>query len=72
MEIAYLFLAFAMSLQLRGSVPVLDESPEIALPNLGTLRGSTAESAFTGRKILQFLSVKYGETTAGEYRFKVS
>ncbi|XP_065082057.1 uncharacterized protein LOC135704503 [Ochlerotatus camptorhynchus] len=62
--------ALTMSLQLGGSVPVFDEAPEIALPNLGTLRGSTAESAFTGRKILQFLSVKYGETTAGEYRFK--
>lgn len=69
--IAYLFLALAMSLQLGESVPVADEAPEVSLPNLGTLRGSVGTSAFSGRKILQFLSVKYGETTAGEYRFKV-
>ncbi|EAT48045.2 AAEL000918-PA, partial [Aedes aegypti] len=70
MLIAYLFLALAMSLQLGGSVPVSDEAPEVTLPNLGTLRGSIGTSAFTGRKILQFLSVNYGETTAGEHRFK--
>nr|XP_029731025.1 glutactin-like [Aedes albopictus] len=70
MVIAYLFLALAMSLQLGESVAVADEAPEVSLPNLGTLRGSVGTSAFSGKKILQFLSVKYGETTAGEYRFK--
>ncbi|XP_058462863.1 glutactin-like isoform X2 [Malaya genurostris] len=52
------------------SLPVPDDAPMVTLPNLGTLRGSTTRSAFSGRKILQFLSIKYGESTAGEFRFK--
>ncbi|XP_062562509.1 glutactin-like isoform X2 [Armigeres subalbatus] len=57
-----------MSLQTEPAVT--GEAPEVTIPNLGTLRGSAAASAFSGRKILQFLSVKYGESTAGEKRFK--
>ncbi|XP_058834553.1 glutactin-like isoform X2 [Topomyia yanbarensis] len=59
-----------MTSQLSQSLPVSDDAPMVTLPNLGTLRGSTTLSAFSGRKILQFLSIKYGESTAGEYRFK--
>lgn len=70
MTITYLLLALAMTSQLTGSLPVPEDAPVVTLANLGTLRGSTTVSAFSGRKILQFLSIKYGETTAGEFRFK--
>ncbi|XP_055534052.1 glutactin-like [Wyeomyia smithii] len=44
--------------------------PEVNLPELGILRGSQTVSAFSRRSIYQFLSIPYGETTAGEYRFR--
>ncbi|XP_055595744.1 glutactin-like isoform X2 [Uranotaenia lowii] len=53
-----------------GAPVVEQDDPVVNLTNLGTLRGSTISSAFTGRTILQFLSIKYGESTAGEFRFK--
>ncbi|XP_053685658.1 glutactin-like [Sabethes cyaneus] len=49
---------------------IADNYPEVSLPELGTLRGSQTVSAFTRREIYQFLSIPYGETTAGEFRFR--
>ncbi|XP_055534054.1 glutactin-like isoform X2 [Wyeomyia smithii] len=60
----------AMTSHLTDALPVPGDAPLVTLTNLGTLRGSTTVSAFSSRKILQFLSIKYGETTAGEFRFK--
>lgn len=47
------------------------EKPIVALPGLGTLQGCTTESAFTKKKIYQFLGVRYAESPTGERRFKV-
>ncbi|XP_055621644.1 glutactin-like isoform X2 [Toxorhynchites rutilus septentrionalis] len=50
---------------------ILDDSTLlIELPRLGTLQGSTTVNAFSGRQIVQFLGIKYAETTSGEHRFK--
>lgn len=51
-------------------LPESEETPLVTIPNLGSLQGSATASAFSGRKIWQFLSIKYGESTAGEFRFK--
>lgn len=47
------------------------ENPVVELPGLGRLRGSVTQSAWSGRKIYQFLGVKYAEAPIGELRFKV-
>lgn len=47
------------------------ENPVVELPGLGRLRGSTTQSAWTNRRIYQFLGVKYAEAPIGELRFKV-
>lgn len=78
MTVAYLYLLALLALWTVPNpghampLPENEDSPLVTIPNLGTLQGTTTTSAFSGRKILQFLSVKYGETTAGEHRFKVS
>ncbi|XP_055706066.1 glutactin-like [Phlebotomus papatasi] len=46
------------------------ENPIVELPGLGRLRGSVTQSAWSGRKIYQFLGVKYAEAPIGELRFK--
>lgn len=43
----------------------------VELPQLGTLQGSVAESAWTKRTIYQFLGFKYAESPSGTKRFKV-
>ncbi|XP_039449928.1 glutactin-like isoform X1 [Culex pipiens pallens] len=76
MTVAYLYLLALLALWTVPNpghampLPENEDSPLVTIPNLGTLQGTTTVSAFSGRKILQFLSVKYGETTAGEHRFK--
>ncbi|XP_055626142.1 glutactin-like [Toxorhynchites rutilus septentrionalis] len=68
--IIYIFLTLAITSQICGFNPDIDDVPMVSLPNLGILQGTTTTSAFSGRKIFQFLSVKYAETTSGEHRFK--
>ncbi|XP_059608241.1 glutactin-like [Phlebotomus argentipes] len=46
------------------------DSPVVDLPGLGRLRGSTATTAWSKRKIYQFLGVNYAEAPIGELRFK--
>ncbi|XP_055692894.1 glutactin-like [Lutzomyia longipalpis] len=46
------------------------ENPVVELPGLGRLRGSTTTGAWSGKKIYQFLGVKYAEAPIGELRFK--
>ncbi|GAB0089471.1 hypothetical protein DMENIID0001_040140 [Sergentomyia squamirostris] len=53
----------------RGMCSTSD-NPVVELPGLGQLRGSTTTTSWTGRKIYQFLGVKYAETPIGELRFK--
>ncbi|GAB0086093.1 Carboxylic ester hydrolase [Sergentomyia squamirostris] len=48
----------------------MSDNPVVTLPGLGQLRGSTTTCAWSGRKIYQFLGVKYAETPIGELRFK--
>ncbi|GAB0086092.1 Carboxylic ester hydrolase [Sergentomyia squamirostris] len=48
----------------------ISDNPVVNLPGLGQLRGSTTTCAWSGRKIYQFLGVKYAETPIGELRFK--
>ncbi|XP_052859955.1 glutactin-like [Anopheles cruzii] len=47
-----------------------ESAPLVSLLELGALRGSTSKSAWTGRKIYQFLGVHYAQPTGGENRFK--
>ncbi|XP_058827005.1 glutactin-like [Topomyia yanbarensis] len=70
MQLLLNLLLLTTLFQLRACLHASSEAPEVTLPKLGSLRGSTTVSAFSRRTILQFLSIRYGETTAGEFRFK--
>lgn len=70
--IIYFLLTLAITSGVIGSEPDTDDGPLVTLPNLGILQGTSTVSAFSGRTISQFLSVKYAETTSGVHRFKVS
>ncbi|KFB47280.1 hypothetical protein ZHAS_00015309 [Anopheles sinensis] len=53
-----------------ANASVEESSPIVTLSELGALQGSTSTTAWTGRKLYQFLGVHYAQSTAGENRFK--
>merc|ERR1712168_1095906 len=44
--------------------------PCVTVPGVGKLQGSNLETQFSGRQIKGFWGIPFGETTAGEHRFK--
>lgn len=51
----------------------LDEEDEtiVELPKLGSIQGKIIETAWTKRKVLQFVDIRYAEPPTGKHRFKV-
>lgn len=48
-----------------------EKDPIITIPNLGSIQGKVVETAWSKRKVFQFVDVKYAEAPSGKYRFKV-